>query len=63
MLPVGTIVIVTEKPDGNRMVDLPYERLLSTTVNNIGKNELKNNTRVGISADIWWRRYFKIEEE
>lgn len=63
LLPVGTIVIVTEKPDGNRMVDLPYERLLSTTVSNIGKNELKNSTRVGISADIWWRRYFKIEEE
>lgn len=63
LLPVGTVVIVTEKPDGNRMVDLPYERLLSTTVSNIGRNELKNSTRVGISADIWWRRYFKIEEE
>ena len=49
------------EPDGNRMVNLPYERLLSTTVSNIGKNELKNSTRVGISADIWWRRYFKIE--
>lgn len=61
LLPVGTRVIVTEKPDGNRMVDLPYERLLSTTVSNIGKNELKNSTRVGISADIWWRHYFKIE--
>ena len=64
LLPVGTIVIVTEKPDGNRMVDLPYERLLSTTVRNIGKNEQKkNSTRVGISADSWWRRYFKIVEE
>lgn len=63
LLPVGTIVIVTEKPDGNRMVDLSNERLLSTTVSNIGKNELKNSTRVGISADIWWRRYFKVEEE
>lgn len=63
LLPVGTVVIVTEKPDGNRIVDLPYERLLSTTVSNIGRNELKNSTRVGISADIWWRRYFKIEEE
>lgn len=63
LLPVGTIVIVTEKNDGNRMVDLPNERLLSTTVRNIGKNEPKNSTRVGISADIWWRRYFKIAEE
>jgi hypothetical protein len=61
LLPVGTVVIVTEKPDGNSMVNLPYERLLSTTVSNIGRNELKNSTRVGISADIWWRRYFKIE--
>lgn len=61
LLPVGTVVIVTEKPDGNRMVNLPYERLLSTTVSNIGRNELKNSTRVGISADIWWRSYFKIE--
>lgn len=63
LLPVGTIVIVTEKPDGNRMVDLSDERLLSTTVSNIGRNELKNSTRVGVSADIWWRRYFKVEEE
>ena len=61
LLPVGTRVLVTMEPDGNRMVNLPYERLLSTTVSNIGKNELKNSTRVGISADIWWRRYFKIE--
>ena len=63
LLPVGTVVIVTEKADGSRIVNLPYERLLSTTVRNIGKNELKNSTRVGTSADIWWRRYFKIEEE
>lgn len=63
LLPVGTTVLVTMEPDGNRMVALPYERLLSTTVSNIGRNELKNSTRVGISADIWWRRYFKIEEE
>ena len=61
LLPVGTVVIVTEKPDGNRMVNLPYERLLSTTVSNIGRNDLKNSTRVGISADIWWRSYFQIE--
>lgn len=61
LLPVGTTVLVTEEPDGNRLVALPYEKLLSTTVHNIGKNELKNSTRVGISADIWWRRYFKIE--
>jgi hypothetical protein len=61
LLPVGTVVIVTEEPDGNRMVNLPYERLLSTTVSNIGRNELKNSTRVGISADIWWRSYFQIE--
>lgn len=61
LLPVGTRVLVTMEPDGNRMLNLPYERLLSTTVSNIGKNELKNSTRVGISADIWWRRYFKIE--
>lgn len=61
LLPVGTRVLVTMEPDGNRIVNLPYERLLSTTVSNIGRNELKNSTRVGISADIWWRRYFKIE--
>ena len=61
LLPVGTVVIVTEKPDGNRMVNLPYERLLTTTVSNIGRNKLKNSTRVGISADIWWRSYFQIE--
>lgn len=63
LLPVGTTVLVTTEPDGNRLVELPYEKLLSTTVRNIGKNEPKNSTRVGISGDIWWRRYFKIEEE
>lgn len=61
LLPVGTTVLVTTEPDGNRLVELPYEKLLSTTVKNIGKNELKNSTRVGISGDVWWRRYFKIE--
>ena len=60
LLPVGTIVLVTEVPDGNRVVALSDEKLLSTTVKNIGRNELKNTTRVGISADIGWRHYFKI---
>lgn len=63
ILPVGTVVTVTEGHDNNRTVDLEEETLLSTTVSNIGKRWEFKDTRVGITGDIYWRRYFKIEEE
>lgn len=62
LLPVGTKVYVTCKHDNNRIPQLHREILLSTCVKNIGECS-KEETRVGITADCWWRRYFKIEEE
>ena len=63
LLPVGTVVTVTEEHDNNRTVDLEEETLLSTTVSNIGQRWEFKDTRVGITGDIYWRRYFKIVEE
>lgn len=62
LLPVGTKVTVTYSHDNNRIPCLHIESLISTCVKNIGER-LAKETRVGITADCWWRRYFKIEEE
>lgn len=62
LLPVGTKIRVTIAHDNDRIPCLHRESLISTCVKNIGER-LKNETRVGITADCWWRRYFKIEEE
>lgn len=62
LLPVGTKIRVTVAHDNNRIPNLHRESLLSTCVKNIGERS-KNETRVGITADCYWRRYFKIEEE
>lgn len=63
LLPVGTTVTVTGKHDNDREVNFDTERLLSTTVKNIGKRCSDADVRVGITADHYWRRYFKIVEE
>lgn len=63
LLPVGTVVTVTEEHDNNRTVDLEEETLLSTTVSNIGQRWEFKDTRVGITGDSYWRRYFKTVEE
>lgn len=63
LLPKGTIVKVTKEHDNDHEVYLKEESLLSTTVSNIGKRWRTNETRVGVTADAWWRRYFKVEEE
>lgn len=63
LLPVGTVVVVTEEHDNNRIVDLEEEKLLNTTIKNIGQRYLLHDTRVGITADHWWRRHFKIVKE
>ena len=63
LLPVGTTVTVTGKHDNDREVNFDTERLLSTTVQNIGKRWFDADVRVGITADHYWRRYFKIVEE
>mgnify|MGYP000874812041 CR=1 FL=1 len=62
LLPVGTKVTVTGSHDNNRIPCLHRESLISTYVKNIGER-LTKETRVGITADCWWRRYFKIVEE
>lgn len=63
LLPVGTVVVVTEEHDNNRIVDLEEEKLLNTTIKNIGQRYLLHDTRVGVTADSWWRRHFKIVKE
>ena len=63
LLPVGTTVTVTREHDNDRKVNLVNERLLSTTVTNIGKRCFSDDVRVGITGDCYWRRYFKIVEE
>lgn len=67
LLPVGTKVVVIEEHTTNNKdyneEELGKETWLSTTVNKIGKKHMTELTRVGITADCWWRRYFKIEEE
>lgn len=62
LLPVGTKVAVTAVHDNRRISCLHRESLISTYVKNIGKRSDKE-TRVGITGDCWWRRYFKIVEE
>lgn len=63
LLPVGTKVVVTEEHDNDREVDFKTEKLINTLVKNVGRRHIKHDTRVGITADCWWRRYFKIEGE
>lgn len=67
LLPVGTkIVVIKEHTTNNNDYneeELGKETWLSTKVDKIGKKYLTEFTRVGITADCWWRRYFKIEEE
>jgi hypothetical protein len=62
LLPVGTTIVVTEEHDNARIPYLHRETLISTCVKNISER-LDKETRVGITADCWWRRYFKITEE
>lgn len=62
LLQVGTKVTVTGTHDNCRKPCLHRESLISTYVKNIGER-LYKETRVGVRADCWWRRYFKIEEE
>ena len=63
LLPVGTEVVVTEKHDNDREVNLKSERLINTLVNNIGTRFLQREVRVGVTGCCYWRRYFKIVKE
>ena len=65
LLPVGTKVIVIEDYTTNskNAVEFARETWIKTTVQNIGKRTDTGQTRVGITRDIYFRRYFSIVEE
>lgn len=65
LLPVGTKVIVIKDYTSNRnnAVEFARETWLKTTVQNIDKRTDTEQTRVGITEDIFFRRYFSIVEE
>lgn len=64
LLPVDTKVFVTKDYESNfnDAVDLAEEIWLKTTVQNISKNGAEK-TRVGITGDLFFRRYFRIVGE
>ena len=67
LLPVGTKVLVIEDFTTNNndynAVKLGKETWLNTTVQNIDKTYSKERTRVGITGDVFFRRYFRIVGE
>lgn len=65
LLPVGTKVIVIEDYTTNNKnaVEFARETWIKTTVQNIHKRTDTEQTRVGITRDIFFRRYFSIVEE
>lgn len=67
LLPVGTKVLVIEDFTTNNndynAVELGKETWLNTTVQNIDKTYSKERTRVGITGDVFFRRYFRIVGE
>ena len=67
LLPVGTKVIVIEdfttNNNDNNVVELGKETWLNTTVQNIDKTASTERTGVGITGDIFFRRYFRIVGE
>lgn len=63
LLPVGTKVIVTATHDNDRKVKLEKEIVKEDKVEKVTKRPLTHDTRIGLSEDCWFRRYFKIVEE
>lgn len=65
LLPVGTKVFVIKDytSNSNNAVEFTRETWLKTTVQNIDKRKDTEQTRVGITGDIFFRRYFSIVEE
>ena len=65
LLPVGTKVFVIEDytSNNNNAVEFDKEEWVKTTVQNIGKRIDQERTRVGITRDIFFRRYFRIVGE
>lgn len=65
LLPVGTKVIVIEDYTTNskNAVEFARETWIKTTVKKIHKRTDTEQTRIGITRDIFFRRYFSIVEE
>lgn len=62
LLPVGTQVIVTAIHDNDRKVNLEKEIVKEDVVEAVTDRPLTHDTRIGLSNDCWFRRYFKIIE-
>lgn len=60
LLPEGTKVLVTVVHDNDRTVELEKEELKEDKVEKVTKRPLTHDTRIGLSKDCWFRRYFKI---
>lgn len=60
LLPEGTNVLVTVVHDNDRTVELEKEELKEDKVKKVTKRPLTRDTRIGLSEDCWFRRYFKI---
>lgn len=60
LLPVGTKVLVTADHDNDRNVNLEKEIVKEDKVKAVTKRRLTHDTRIGLSNDCWFRRYFKI---
>lgn len=63
LLPEGTKVLVTVVHDNDRTVELEKEELKEDKVDTVTKRPFTQDTRIGLSEDCWFRRYFKIVEE
>ena len=60
LLPVGTKVLVTAEHDNDRKVQLEKEIVKEDKVEKVAKRQISKDTRIGLSNDCWFRRYFKI---
>lgn len=62
LLPVGTKVLVTNTHDNDRDVNLEKAIVKEDVVEAVAERPLTRDTRIGLSNDCWFRRYFKIIE-
>lgn len=62
-LPVGTKVIVTEREDNDRKVNLREEIVREAKVKLVKQRPFTKDTRIGIDNSCLVRRYFKIVKE
>lgn len=63
LLPVGTGVIVMEREDNDREVDLREEMVRKAIVKDVVQRPFTKDTRIGINNSCLVRRYFKIAKE